>query len=92
MVYRRLLAKLAGRVSLGSASPAIRSGRRASFAFVLFSKNLFEPMCLPISDRLIHKRGRMTDDEVVAHASHRRIPISWKPAAFSRLCPFFTAN
>src|ERR1700688_4637821 len=36
------------------------------FALVFFSKNLFEPARLTISNRLIHERGRMTDDEVVA--------------------------
>jgi hypothetical protein len=33
---------------------------------MLLSKNLFEPMCLPVSDRLIQERGRMTNDEVFA--------------------------
>ena len=36
------------------------------FPLVLFGKNLFEPMRLTVSDRLIHERARMTDDEVFA--------------------------
>jgi hypothetical protein len=35
-------------------------------ALVFFSKNLFEPMRLTVSDRPINERGRMTDDEVFA--------------------------
>ena len=45
-------------------------------AFVFFRKNPFEPICLTVSDRLIHDRGRMIDDEVVAAGVDRRIPIS----------------
>src|SRR5437879_1688985 len=33
---------------------------------VFLSKNFFEPICLTISDRFIHERRRMIDDEVVA--------------------------
>jgi hypothetical protein len=33
---------------------------------VFFGKDLFEPVCLTVSDRFIHERGRMIDDEVVA--------------------------
>jgi hypothetical protein len=36
------------------------------FPLVLFSKNLFEPVRLTVSDRPIYERGRMTDDEVFA--------------------------
>ena len=35
-------------------------------ALVFLGKNLFEPMSLAVSDRLIHKRGRLTDDEIFA--------------------------
>jgi hypothetical protein len=34
---------------------------------------------------LIHERGLVTDDELSPQPSHRRVPISWKTAAFSRL-------
>ena len=33
---------------------------------VFLGKNLFEPMRLAVSDRLIHNRGRLTDDEIFA--------------------------
>jgi hypothetical protein len=35
-------------------------------AFVVFSKDFFKPMCLSGSDRLIHERGWVTDDELLA--------------------------
>jgi hypothetical protein len=35
-------------------------------ALVFLGKNLSEPMSLAVSDRLIHKRGRLTDDEIFA--------------------------
>src|ERR1035438_9587946 len=35
------------------------------FPLVLFRKNLFEPMCLAVSDRLIRGGRRMTDDELL---------------------------
>jgi hypothetical protein len=35
-------------------------------SLVFLSKDFFEPICLPVSDRLIHERGRMIDDEIVA--------------------------
>lgn len=33
---------------------------------VFLGQNLSEPMRLAVSDRLIHKRGRLTDDEIFA--------------------------
>ena len=37
-------------------------------ALVLFSKNLFEPMCLSLSEPLIYERGIVTYDELLATA------------------------
>jgi hypothetical protein len=37
---------------------------------VFLSKDFFESICLPVGDRLISKRRRMIDDEVVAACDH----------------------
>ena len=59
-------------------------------SLVLFSKDLFQPLCLLFCHPFIGRRGRMTYKEVLTQTSHRRVPTSWRPAVFSRLV-FFIA-
>jgi len=47
-------------------SLAIRFGRGVSCRSVLFRKHPFEPMCLSVSEPLIHERGIMTYEELLA--------------------------
>jgi hypothetical protein len=52
---------------------------------VLFRKNLFEPMGLLVSDPLIHERGLVSDDELVAAS------ITPQGTHFLEICRFPSA-
>jgi hypothetical protein len=54
-------------------------------SLVLFGKNLFQPLCLFFRNPLIHPCGIVPMKNSSPQRSHLRVPISWKPAVFSRL-------